>query len=136
MNEKYIYNILLKRYKELYTYDCECRKNSNEDLLCTKTKYNIISYPKILFVLFDMAFSDLLNYKDSIFKLVEEKNNIFNVEYKLSGIISCPYYNHYNTIIFNPLVSNIDQYFTSNYIYYHDGTKNEGRITKLNTNKY
>ena len=26
MNEKYIYNILLKRYKELYTYDCECRK--------------------------------------------------------------------------------------------------------------
>ena len=54
----------------------------------------------------------------------------------MSGIISCPYYNHYNTIIFNPLGSNIDQYFTSNYIYYHDGTKNEGRITKLNTNKY
>ena len=47
MNEKYIYNILLKRYKELYSYDCECRKNSNEDVLCTKTKYKIISYPKI-----------------------------------------------------------------------------------------
>ena len=102
----------------------------------TKTKYNIISYPKILFVLFDMTFSDLQNYKDIIFKLVEEKIILnFNVEYKLSGIISCPYYNHYNSIIFNPLGSNIDQYFTSNYIYYHDGTKNEGRITKLNTNE-
>ena len=27
MNEKYIYNILLKKYKELYTYDCEFRKD-------------------------------------------------------------------------------------------------------------
>ena len=42
MNEKYIYKIFQKRYKELYTYDCECRKNSKEDVLCTKTKYNII----------------------------------------------------------------------------------------------
>ena len=135
MNEKYIYNILLKRYKELYTYDCECRKNSKEDVLCAKIKYNILSY-KILFVLFDMTFSDLTNYKDNIFKLVEEKIILnFNVEYKLSGIISCPSYNHYNTIIFNPIGSNIDQNFTSNCIYYHDGTKNEGRITKLNINE-
>ena len=57
MKNIYLYNILLKRYKELYTYDYECRKNSNEDVLCTKTKYNILSYPKILFALFDMAFS-------------------------------------------------------------------------------
>ena len=79
-----------------------------------------------------MVFSDLQNYKDSIFKLIEEKIILnFNVEYKLSEIISCPYYNHYNTIIFNPLGSNI----ASNCINYHNGTKNEGRITKLNTNK-
>ena len=136
MNEKYIYNILLKRYKELYTYDCECRKNTKEDVLCVKIKYNILSYPKILFVLFDMAFSDLMKYKDAIFKLVEEKIILnFNVEYKLAGIISCPYYNHYNSIIFNPIGANIDHNFTSNFIYYHDGTKNEGRITKLNTNE-
>ena len=49
--------------------------------------------------------------------------------------ISFPYYNHYNAIIFNPLGSNIDKYFTSKCIYYHDGTKNEGRIIKLNTNE-
>ena len=26
LNEKHIYNILLNRYKEIYSYDCECRK--------------------------------------------------------------------------------------------------------------
>ena len=136
MNEKYIYNILLKRYKELYTYDCVCRKNTKEDVLYDKIKYNIPSYSKILFVLFDMAFSDLMKYKDVIFKLVEEKIILnYNVEYKLAGIISCPCYNHYNSIIFNPKGSNIDQNFTSNFIYYHDWTKNEGRINKLNINE-
>ena len=93
-------------------------------MLYAKIKYNIFSYPKTLFVLFDMAFSDLIKYKDVIFKLVEEKIILnFNVEYKLAGIISCPYYNHCNAFIFNPIGSNIDQNFTSNFIYYHDGTK-------------
>ena len=41
LNEKHIYNILLNRYKEIYSYDCECRKGSREDVLCTKIKYNI-----------------------------------------------------------------------------------------------
>ena len=31
MNKKLIYNIKLKRYSEIYTYDCECGKNSMED---------------------------------------------------------------------------------------------------------
>ena len=89
-----------------------------------------------MFVLFDIAFSDLVKYKDSIFKLVEERIILnFNVEYKLTGIIACPYYNNYNCIIFNPLGSNIDHNFTSNLIYYHDGTKNECRISKLNTDE-
>ena len=36
-----IFNILLEECKEKYIYDCECRKNSSEDLLCTKVKYTI-----------------------------------------------------------------------------------------------
>ena len=51
---KKIFNILLDGCKEKYTYDCECRKKSLEDLLCTKVKYNIESYPNYLIVLFDM----------------------------------------------------------------------------------
>ena len=41
IKEKNIFNILLYKCKENYIYDCECRKNSKEDLLCTKVKYNI-----------------------------------------------------------------------------------------------
>ena len=38
LNEGHFYNILLKRYKEIFSYDCECRKGSKEDVLCTKIK--------------------------------------------------------------------------------------------------
>ena len=83
-----------------------------------------------------MAFSDLVKYKDSILKLVEERIILnLNVEYKLTGIIAYPYYNHYNCIIFNPLGLIIDHNFNSNFIYYHEGTKNEGRISKLNADE-
>ena len=56
-----------------------------------------------------------MNYED----LQDSKKFIlnFNVEYKLSGIIACPSFNHYNAIIFNPLGCNIDKAFSSNFIY-------------------
>ena len=79
-----------------------------------------------------MNYNELTNYKDTIFKLVEEKIILnFNVEYKLTGIIACPSYNHYNSIIFNPLGCNIDKTFSSNYIYYHDGTLKDGQVTQI-----
>ena len=132
LKEKNIFNIILKKYKEIYTYDCDCRKGSSEDILCTKVKYNIISYPKILFVLFDMNYKDLYENKNQIFKLIEENIILnINVEYKLTGIIGCPSFNHYNTIIFNPIGCNIDKNFRSNFIYYHDGALNDGRITQI-----
>ena len=40
IKEKNVFNILLLKYKEKYTYNCECRKDKNEDILCTKVKYN------------------------------------------------------------------------------------------------
>ena len=59
-----------------------------------------------------MNYKELTDYKETIFKLVEEKIILnFNVEYKLIGIISCPSFNHYNSIIFNPLGCNIDSYY-------------------------
>ena len=131
INENHIYNILLNKYKEIYSYDCECRKGSKEDVLCTKIKYNIESYLKILFILFDMNYEELNDNKNPILKLIEDTIILnFNVEYKLSGIIACPSFNHYNAIIFNPLGCNIDKAFSVNFIYYHDGTSNNGNITR------
>ena len=132
INETHIFNILLTRCKEKYTYDCECRKNSSEDLLCTKVKYNIESYPNYLMVLFDMAYSDLEKYKDNIFKLTEDKL-ILNLqkEYKLKGKISLPSFDHYICIIFNPIGTIINEYFKASNIYYHDGKKNNGKIDMI-----
>ena len=132
INDTHIFNILLTRCTEKYTYDCECRKDSSEDLLCTKVKYNIESYPDYLMVLFDMSYSELEKYKDNIFQLTEDKL-ILNIqkEYKLKGMISLPSYNHYICIIFNPIGRIINEYFKANNIYYHDGKKNNGKIDMI-----
>ena len=129
INDTHIFNILLTRCTEKYTYDCECRKDSSEDLLCTKVKYNIESYPDYLMVLFDMSYSELEKYKDNIFQLTEDKL-ILNIqkEYKLKGMISLPSYNHYICIIFNPIGRIINEYFKANNIYYHDGKKIMARL--------
>ena len=62
IKEKNLFNILLQKYKEKYTYDCECRRDKKEDVLCTKVKYNIVEYPKFMFLLFDMQFDGLKIY--------------------------------------------------------------------------
>ena len=110
---------MLKRYKELYSYDYECKKNSKEEVSCTKAQFYIISYPKILFVLYYMP--DLVKYKDSIFKLLE-KRIILNFRV-LTSIKTCPYYNLYNYIIINLLCLNKELNYTSNFIYSQDGLK-------------
>ena len=106
---KKIINILLDGSKENYIYDCECRKNSSEDILCTKVNYTIESYPKFLNILIDMSYDDLVKFKDSIIDLTEDSIILaFNIEYKLKGIIAVPSFNHYISIIFNPMGRLID----------------------------
>ena len=132
INETHIFNNWLTRCKEKYTYDCKCRKNSLEDLLCTKVKYNIESFPYYLIALFDMAYSELEKYKDNIFKLTEDAL-ILNVqkEYELKGMISLPLFNHYICISFNPIGKIINEYFKASNIYYHDGNTNNGKIDMI-----
>ena len=129
---KKIINIVLDGCKENYTYDCECRKNSSEDLLCTKVNYTIESYPKFLNILIDMSYDDLVKFKDSIIDLTEDSIILaFNIEYKLKGIIAVPSFNHYISIIFKPSGHLIDKNFKANLIYYHDGNANGGKICEV-----
>ena len=44
-----LFNLIFDKYKEIYSYDCDCRKKEKEDVLCVKRKYNIVSYPSFLF---------------------------------------------------------------------------------------
>ena len=52
-----------------------------KDLLYTKVKYNVESYPNYIIIQFDMTFSKLKKYKDNIFKLTKDKL-ILNVQKK------------------------------------------------------
>ena len=133
---KKIFNVLLEEYKEKFTYDCPCRKNENEDLLCNRVKYTIENYPNFLNILFDMSFRELEQYKQNIFQMTEEYIVLnINKKYKLRGIISVPYINHYICIIFNPRGILVNQYFKSNLIYYHDGNENGGELREIRSNE-
>ena len=132
INNTSIFNIFLSKYKEIYSYACECRKDHKEDVLCLKIKYNIVSYPLFLFILFDFQYTELAKYKEKIYKLLEEKIILnLRTEYRLIGMICAPHINHYNTIIFNPIGQSINKNFTANNIYYHDGMLNNGCIIAL-----
>ena len=132
INNASIFNLFLEKYKEIYSYACECRKDNNEDVLCLRVKYNILSYPVFLFLLFDFQYNELTNYKDKIYKLLKDKITLnFRTEYRLIGIIGAPKINHYNAIIFNPMGPSINKKFTQNNIYYHDGMLNNGCIISL-----
>ena len=134
INNKSLFNIFLNKYKEIYSYACDCRKNlkNSEDVLCVKIKYNITEFPIFIFLLFDFQYSDLYKYKDNIYKLIEETITLsINAEYKLLGVIAAPNYNHYNTIIFNPIGQTIHNSFTPNKIYYHDEMKNKRKIMSI-----
>ena len=134
INSTSLFNLFLSKYKENYSYACECRKNlpKGEDVLCLKIKYSIISYPIFLFLLFDFHYYELLTFKEKIFNLIEDKL-VLNLkeEYQLVGMIAAPGRNHYNTIIFNPTGHTINSNFTPNNIYFHDGMLNEGNIIAL-----
>ncbi len=83
-----------------------------------------------------MQFDELEIYKNDIFSINENKILLnIKVEYNLVGIIAAPKANHFNSIIFNPLGKTIDSYFKSNFIYYHDGEKNNGKVTSLGKNE-
>jgi hypothetical protein len=137
INNTSLFNVFLNKYKEIYSYACECRKNvpKNEDVLCLKIKYNIISYPNFIFLIFDFQYTELNKNKAQIYKLIEDRLVLnLDAEYKLSGIISVPSFNLYNTIIFNPIGLSINTNFNPSKIYYHDGLDNNGKISEIDEN--
>ena len=72
INNTSFFNIFFDKYKEIYWYIFDNRKNlpKNEDVLYLKVKYNLISYPEFLFLIFDLKYTDLANHTHKIFKLM------------------------------------------------------------------
>ena len=79
-----------------------------------------------------MGYSDLIKYKDNIYKISEDVIFLnINKEYKLKGIVLVLSFNHYCCVIFNPRGSHVNEHFHSNFIYYHDGMLNNGKIAMI-----
>ena len=72
INLKKLFNNLPKECREIYTYNCECRKNYEENLLCIAIKYTINSFLLYLIILFDMGYEDLVLQKENIFNIAED----------------------------------------------------------------
>ena len=92
--------------------------------------YEIVNYPKFLFVLFDMrSYQHLKLKKDLIKKLCLENINLTeNDHYKLKCSITCPSYNHF-TIFINKLNSKvINNELELNKNYYYDDNEFNGNF--------
>ena len=91
-----------------------------------------MSYPIFLFLLNNIQYTELTKYKEKIYKLLD---NIIIVnlraEYRWIGLLCAPSINHFNPIIFNSIGLSINNNFTPNNIYYHDGMLNNGCINAL-----
>lgn len=62
INMKNLLNIFIDKCKETFNYDCVCKKMKH-NFLTKKTKYTIISFPKFLFILFNLIIIIWLNIK-------------------------------------------------------------------------
>ena len=62
INMKNLLNIFIDKCKETLNYDCVCKKMKH-NFLTKKTKYTIISFPKFLFILFNLIIIIWLNIK-------------------------------------------------------------------------
>ena len=130
-----ILNILVDKYKEILNSECIC-KNNKDNLLTTKTKYNIISFPNYLFIFFDIEFNTLINIKNEIVKIcVNELILGFDITYKLVGVIETPTCDHFICVIINPEGKFINKRFKCYLNYLHDNLKEKGKIIEISNNE-
>ena len=73
-----------------------------------------------------ISFQRLKDNIDIIKNMIEESVNVNNVNYKLDGIIICPYSGHYTAFIIN-LISD-SHLFKKNYNYFYNDEANDDAI--------
>lgn len=85
-----IEELLLLKYKKLSNVFCPKCQNEEINKVYPKCilKYGIISYPVILFIIFDLGFNELKNKLNNLMKYTKE-TLLFekDIKYNLIGII-------------------------------------------------
>ena len=96
-------------YSLVYDGLTPCNKcNLGSNFPTRRILYQIISYPKFLFILFDLRSYLQLKEKNNLIKklYIENLRLTEKDRYDLKGCITCPSYNHF-TLFINPYPSRI-----------------------------
>ena len=90
----------------------------------------------MLILLFDLDYDNLLNKSNIIYDILEYELFLgLDIVYRLKGLVTLPFKDHYGTVIFNPTGNLINSKFKSNFIYFHDSLKNNGNIKECSNNE-
>ena len=112
--------------------NCEICKLGENTTSC-RIYYNIINYPKYLFILFDFSsYTQILKneiyIKNLLVPNIEFKNTI---KYRLKGCITAPYANHFTFIIYNLDTNNIPNNLIRHHNYYYDDNDYNNRFLEF-----
>lgn len=103
------------------------------DIESLEKSYSILFYPKYLLFIFESDnYSDLINYKNRIIKLLqlELKSPLYDIFELLSGICMVPHDYFTCLIIKIEKIQPCSNQFDNNVIYYHDRMKYDCCFTK------
>ena len=124
-------------YSLVYDGLMPCDKcNLGNNFPTSRIIYEIISYPKFLFILFDMRSYEQLKRKKELMKNLFIENLRFTEKdlYKLKGCITCPSYNHFTLFINKLDIKNEINELEKNKNYYYDDYEFNGNFQLCNTN--
>ena len=112
---------MIINYPLVYDGLMTCNKcNLGKNFPSSRITYQIITYPKFLFILFDLrSYEQLKKNKNLLQKFFVEKLKLTEKDfYNLNGCVSCPSYNHFMFFINNLDISDyFEESEKKNYYY-------------------
>ena len=134
------FTVKIKNIETIFSYsliydgltNCEIC-NLGENTPSCRIYYNIINYPKYLFILFDFSsYTQILKneiyIKNLLVPNIEFKNTI---KYRLKRYITAPYANHFTFIIYNLDTNNIPNNLIRHHNYYYDDNDYNNRFLEF-----
>ena len=107
-----------------------CKCSALNGLLTASITYEILNYPKYLFLIVDIDYRDYFKITDHLLKILSDHITLNKNEYTVKGIVCMPSELHYTCYIFNNDKNYLD--LSLNKTLYHDGKKNNGFIMRWN----
>ena len=127
---------MIINYSLVYDGLMTCNKyNLGKNFPTSRITYQIITYPKFLFILFDLrSYEQLKKNKNLLQKFFLEKLNLTEKDfYNLKGCVTCPSYNHFTLFINNLDISFDFEELENKKNYYYYDTEFNGNFQLCHT---